>query len=141
MISSAKAHHEKTLIQNLTTNPNTLYGYVKSRSKIRASISKLVKSARSLTKHDSEVVKELSGFFIQEDPSSVPEILLRVNSSLNEICIAKEEVYSQLSCLNPNKTTGSDGLHPSLLKKLCCIPYKTTIFAIFSVLVHRRDSK
>ena len=100
-----------------------------------------MKSARSLTKNDSEVVKELSGFFIQEDPSSVPEILLRVNSSLNEICIAKEEVYSQLSCLNPNKTTGSDGLHPSLLKKLCCIPYKTTIFAIFSVLVHRRDSK
>jgi len=44
MIISAKAHHEKTSIQNLTTNPKALYGYVKSRSKIRTSISKLFKS-------------------------------------------------------------------------------------------------
>ena len=75
MIISAKAHHEKTF-----TNPKALflflflsalpvrhwsralYGYLKSRSKIRTSISKLVKLDGSLTKNVSEVVKELNGF-------------------------------------------------------------------------------
>jgi len=111
-----KAQHEKTLIQNLTSNPKALYGYIKSKNKIRASISKIVKLDGSLTKSDSEAAKELNRFFqsvfTQEDPSSVPEFLPRVNSSLNEICITEEEMYCQLSGLNPNKTQGPDGLHP-----------------------------
>jgi len=60
MISTAKVHHEKALIQNLTSNPKALYGYVKSKSKIRASISK---PDGSLTKNDSETAKELNRFF------------------------------------------------------------------------------
>jgi len=73
-----------------------LYGYVKSKSKIRASISKIVKLDGSLTKNDSETANELNRFFqsvfTQEDPSSVPEFLPKVNSSLNKICITEEEV-------------------------------------------------
>ena len=79
-------------LQNFTFNPKALYGYAKSKSKIRASISKIVKPDGSLTKNDSETAKELNRFFqsvyTQEDPSSVPEFLPKVNSSLNEVCIS-----------------------------------------------------
>jgi len=50
-------------LQNFTFNPKALYGYAKSKSKIRASISKIVKPDGSLTKNDSETAKELNRFF------------------------------------------------------------------------------
>ena len=120
MITSAKAQHDKILIQNLTSNPKALYGYVKNRSTVKTSISQLEKPDGSLTNDDNEVVEELNNFFqsvfTQEDPSSVPEFPTKVNSSLKEICIAEEEVHDHLSSLNPNKAPGPDGLHLHLLK-------------------------
>ena len=76
MISSAKARHDKILIQNLTTNPKALYGYVRDKNKVKTSIGQLEKLDGSLTNGEKEVVEVLNDFFqsvfTKEDPSSIP---------------------------------------------------------------------
>jgi len=48
MITFTKVQHDKTLIQNLSSNPKALYGYVKNGSKVKISISQLEKPDGSL---------------------------------------------------------------------------------------------
>ena len=79
MITSAKAQYDEFLKQNFTSNPKALYGYIRDKSKVKASIGQLVKPDGSVTDGDHEVVEVLNNFFqsvfIQEDPFSVPRKL------------------------------------------------------------------
>ena len=110
MTSSAKARHDKILIQNLTTNPKALYGYVWDKNKVKTSIGQLEKLDGSLTNGENEVVEVLNDFFqsvfTKEDPSSIPGFSSRVGCTLDEIHITEMEVYDKLSSLNPNKAQG-----------------------------------
>ena len=118
MITSAKTHFDKILIQNLTTNPKALYGYEKS--KVKAPVGPLEKPDGTLTDDDSEVVKVLNNFFqsvfTQEDSLAVSDFTSILSYSLNEFCVSEEEVHYKLFSLNPNKAPGPDGIHPCLLK-------------------------
>jgi len=68
MIKSAKActRYDKLLIQNLTSNPKALYGYIRDKNKVKTSID------GSLTDGDNEVAETLNHFFqsvfTKEDP-------------------------------------------------------------------------
>ena len=100
MITSAKAQFDNVLIQNLTTNPKALYGYVRQKSKVKTSVGPLEKPDGSLTDDDSEVVDMLNNFFrsvfTQEDPHAVPDFAPKVNCYLVKICITMEEVHDKL---------------------------------------------
>ena len=119
-ISSAKTRHDKILIQNLTTNPKALYGYVRDKNKVKTSIGQLEKLDGSLTNGEKKVVEVLNDFFqsvfTKEDPSSIPGFSSRVGCTLDEIYITEMEVYDKLSSLNPNKAPGPDGVPSQLLK-------------------------
>ena len=76
--SQCKAKYDESLIHNFTSNPKALYGYRRDKSKVRASISQIIKSDGSVTNDDHEVVEVFNGFFqsvfIKEDPFSVPMV-------------------------------------------------------------------
>lgn len=41
MIISAKAQHDNSLIQNFTSNPKALYGYMRDKAKVKALIGQM----------------------------------------------------------------------------------------------------
>ena len=63
LITTAKVQHDKLLIQNLTSNPKALYGYVRDKSKVKTFIDQLEKPDGSLTDNESKVVGVLNDFF------------------------------------------------------------------------------
>ena len=97
MITSAKAQYDEILIQNFTSNPKALYGYIRDKNKVKTSIGQLEKPDGTLTDGDNEVVEVLSDFFqsvfTREDPSFVPKVTPKVGCTLNEIYITESEVY------------------------------------------------
>ena len=72
LITTAKAKYDELLIHNFTCNPKALYGYIRDKSKVKASISQIIKSDGSVTNDDHEVVEVFNGFFqsvfIKDDP-------------------------------------------------------------------------
>ena len=62
-IRSARNSYKQSLLDNLHSNPKTLYSYIKSKQKIRPSIGPLEKSDGSLTADDQEVAEILNQFF------------------------------------------------------------------------------
>ena len=135
LITTAKVQHDKLLIQNLTSNPKALYGYVRDKSKVKTSIDQLEKPDGSLTDNESEVVGVLNDFFqsvfTQEDPSSVPNFPFKVGCTLNEIYLTEAEVYNELSSLNPYKAPGPDSVHPNLLKN-CASSLAHPLFLLYT---------
>ena len=81
------------------------------------------------------MVEVLNNFFqsvfTQEDPLSIPILTPTVSCSLSEVSVSEEEVYEQLSLLNPNKAPGPDGIHPCLLKNCA----NTVIRPLFMIVV------
>ena len=43
LITTAKAIYDESLIHNFTSNPKALYGYIRDKSKVKASISQIIK--------------------------------------------------------------------------------------------------
>ena len=77
------------------------------------------------------MVEVLNFFQFVEDPLLVPILTPRVSCSLSEVSVSEEEVYEQLSLLNPNKAPGPDGIHPCLLKN-CANTVTRPLFMIFA---------
>ena len=134
LITSAKVQHDKLLIQNLTSNPKALYGYVRDKSKVKTSIGQLQKPDGLLTDGENEAVGVLNNFFqsvfTREDPFSVPKFSPRVGCTLNDIYFTETEVYNKLSSLNPNKASGPDCVHPQLLKN-CASSLAHIVYSVF----------
>ena len=135
LITSAKVQHDKLLIQNLTSNPKALYGYVRDKSKVKTSIGQLEKPDGLLTDGENEAVGVLNNFFqsvfTREDPFSVPKFSPRVGCTLNDIYFTETKVYNKLSSLNPNKAPGPDCVHPQLLKN-CASSLAHPLFLLYT---------
>ncbi len=114
---------EKSVAQNIKTNPKLFWKYVHSKTKTRQPISDLQKEDGSLTVNDHEKAEVLNQFFTsvftKEDLSNMPTVEKhQVPKDLDSIYITVEEVQKGLSRLKTCKSPGPDGLHPLVLKEL-----------------------
>ena len=50
LITTAKVKYDESLIHNFTSNPKALYGYIRDKSKVKASITQIIKSDGSSNK-------------------------------------------------------------------------------------------
>ena len=62
--------------------------------------------------------KQFASVFIDEPAGGIPILTSRTNSRIADLVIMIDMVKKELVCLNTNKSTEHDGIHPRLLKEL-----------------------
>ncbi|KAI8486093.1 hypothetical protein Bbelb_361930 [Branchiostoma belcheri] len=117
-----KAHRDYVsnyLETNIEENPKAFWSYVKSIRQDSTGASAL-RHQGVLTSDPKEKADALGAqfesVFTREDKSIVPTLGEPTAPTIPPINISVEGVAKQLSCLNPNKSTGPDGKPPRLLK-------------------------
>ena len=117
-----KKMKEKTIAQNIKSNPKNLYRYISSKTKPMEDISHLINDQGNLTKDDKEKCEVLNDFFssvfVDEGDGPVPTFTSDYKSELSNISITNEDMQKALYKLNSTKSPGPDQVHPRVLKEL-----------------------
>ena len=118
---SAKKSFEKKIANESKSNPKAFYKYANSKLKVRAGIADL-DTPEGIATTDRQKAEALNSFFTsvftrektdeipQPDPSDVDPI--------SDLIITEGKIMKKLKSLNPNKSSGPDGLHPRILQEL-----------------------
>ena len=113
--------YEKSLTNQIKTNPKVLYRYIKQKQKVKDTIGPLERDDGTLVDSGVDLANDLNKFFestfVHEDISDVPDFPDRVHDNICEIQVTKKCVVDKLLNLNVNKTPGPDDMHPYLLKQ------------------------
>ena len=129
-----KRKKELRIAKNLKNNTKSFYQYISSKTTKKDNIPDLLKKDGSKTKDDAEKSAELNEFFssvfTNENNSSFPHMDNRVNkdTSLTNADVSVDDMKSLLQNLNPDKSPGTDEIHPRLLKECASSlakPFKT----------------
>ena len=113
--------YEEKLVKKFKNNPKALYSYLKSKQKVKDTISHLVKEDGSVIDSNEDIATALGQFFettFIEDTyliDHIPELSEKTMCKLPDITITEQSVLSGLLRLNSNKTPGPDKIHPCLL--------------------------
>ena len=122
----AKVKYERKIVSQLKTNSKPFYNYLKSKSKIKRTVSSLKDSTGNLTKSPQETADTLADFFQsvfteeQYGPLTEDGYISRkhINGIMQELTILPADVSKLLLELDINKAMGPDKVHPKLLKFL-----------------------
>ena len=102
-------------------NPKQFYQYVSSKINKKDPIPDLIDENGVKTTSDTEKSTLLNNYFssvfTKEDPDNIPKLTQKIESS-NEINTAEvtlEEMTKILQNLKPDKSPGTDEIHPRLL--------------------------
>jgi hypothetical protein len=111
---------EKNLVFD-TKNPKRLYTYINSKQKVKPRLNSIISSTGETVTDNESIANILndhfSSVFVKEDGSDrLPVFNSRTAERIESITITNSTVAKLLSELNPNKSTGSDGVHPHVLK-------------------------
>ena len=116
---SAKVDYESRIVNCFASNPQKLYGHLRSMKAINAPNFVVYKSS---TLFDPVAKAEaFNNFFNSTYTSSqfsMPPLdcMPTPSTQLSHCEVSPEEVYQALSYLDPGKAVGCDGMHPSVLK-------------------------
>ena len=104
-------------------NPKKFWQYINRPTKIETGIGDLETPSNGLTGNDKDKAEILANFFsnvfTQENMENMPTVTMsKSNGGLESYEIGVEDVRKKLSILNPNKSPGSDNLHPRILRKM-----------------------
>ena len=122
-IRQQKRQKEMDIAKNIKTNPKTFYQYITSKSTKKDKIPDLIKPDGTKTKNDTEKSSLLNDFFCSvftnENCSSMPQMSSKVTSEncIDSTSVSVEEMSTILRNLKPNKSPGTDEIHPHLLKE------------------------
>ncbi|XP_076058263.1 uncharacterized protein LOC143035280 [Oratosquilla oratoria] len=114
---------EKTIAQNVKSNPKIFWKYVQSKTKASVSICNLYKDLNktSKTKDDNEKATVLADFFssvITKEPEGlIPEVEVKDIPMLSQIEFSSKDIISVIDKLQRNKSPGPERLHPRILKE------------------------
>ena len=122
----AQRNFEAKLAKDVKRNPKPFWKYVHSKTKSKSRIPDLKtrkNNGEGKTENDQEKAEVLSDYFkdvfINDDGVNMPQVDININhAKLDKIEITREAVLKKLKALNVNKTPGSDGIHPRVLKEL-----------------------
>ena len=104
-------------------NPKKFWQYINKTTKIVTGIGDLETPSNGLTGNDKDKAEILTNFFssvfTQENMENMPTVTRsKSNGGLESYKIGVEDVRKKLSILNPNKSPGSDNLHPRILREM-----------------------
>jgi hypothetical protein len=122
-IGKSKQTFERKVATESKKNPKAFWNYVKSKTVLRESISKLRNPANdTMTTDDTEKANILNTFFSNmftpENLLSTPIINPRNNGTiLKDILITPIAIENKLKGLNPNKSNGPDEIPVRILKE------------------------
>ena len=132
-IRSTKRQKEIKIAKNIKSNPKTFYQYIASKSTKKDKIPDLIKQDGSRTTNDEEKSTELNNFFssvfTNENCSDMPIMQDKVNeeNSIDNVTVTQDEMKKLLKDLKPNKSPGTDEIHPLFLKECATslsVPFK-----------------
>lgn len=117
---------ERSIAENIKSNPKRFWNYVNSTRKVRTGISDLMGlngDDQQMAVKDSDKAEVLAKFFssvfTKEPSGDLPEFNTRtVNHPFEKIICNPLVVEKILANLNENKSQGPDKIHPKVLKEL-----------------------
>ena len=118
-----KRNKEIHIAKNMKDNPKSFYQYINSKTTKRDNIPDLIKQDGNKTKNDEEKSSTLNDFFSSvfttENLNSMPVIDDKISSDkfLHTVTSTEEEMKTLLKNLKPNKSPGTDEIHPHLLRE------------------------
>lgn len=121
LVLKAKRDYEKTLIKDIKKNKNKFWSYIRSKTKIKENILRVVNETGTLTENDTETASQVNKSFVsvftKEDPNipTPPTDYNYHGSILDDIDITEENLHNVLAKLNLSKAVGPDGITPHLL--------------------------
>ena len=116
-------NREKDVANTAKANPKKFWQYINRTTKIVTGIGDLETPSNGLTGNDKDKAEILANFFssvfTQENMENMPTVTMsKSNGGLKSYEIGVEDVRKKLSILNPNKSPGSDKLHPRILREM-----------------------
>ena len=107
-VRSAQMTYEEKLVKHFKTNPKAIYAYLRTKQKVKETISHLVKQDGSVIESNEDIATPLGQFFKttfnEENLDHIPELPERTTSRPSNITITEQSVLSGLFHLNSNKT-------------------------------------
>ena len=121
-----KISYEKKLVKGLRANSKPFFRYLRSKNKLKKTVSELDNPSGERTKTPADTAEILSQFFQSVfQPETYGPLLEKcyesnntLSSIMEKLVIQPDQVKKLLSVLNQNKSMGPDNLHPKLLKFL-----------------------
>ena len=124
IIRRAQKDMENNICSKVDTNPKIFWKYVKSRSKTGERIPDL-ETETGMATTDQEKSEALSSFFTSvftdEPRGPLPDFTLPTGTEapiIDPMEMNREDIRKKLTSLNPNKSSGPDGVHPRILKEV-----------------------
>ena len=115
--------YENKIVGVIKTKPKVFYKYMRSKNKIKESVSALKDEHGKLSKSPKDAANLLANFFAttftNEPMGPLEEKCYKTcDSFIEDLDITPELVKKHLSKLDQSKSMGPDGIHPKLLANL-----------------------
>ena len=130
-IRRARRQFERKLAKECRTNNKGIWNYVRNRTNTRGGTGELFKEDGTLTQDDREAAEVLNQHFFKtftkEDTTNIPHVTSKnlTTETLTTFEITEELVKKCLLQLKTDKSPGTDGISPIILKEmseLLCVP-------------------
>ena len=142
---SAKIKYEKKITSNLKHANKPFFAYLRSKTKLNVTLTKLRKADGSETVDAKDTADELSSFFgsvfCEETFGPMEEDCYKSHFGciIDDMNIDIDDVKKELLSININKSQGPDGIHPKLLRALAGNQeFVNAVFRLFSACVSTR---
>lgn len=123
-VRQAKIAEEHRVALACKDNPKEFFSYVNSRKPARNCIGPIRTSQGVLVTSDAHIAAELNEYFVsvftREDVTVMPGPVVNYagQMALTEIVCTVGEVAAKLDSMDPNKSAGSDGFLPKVMKNV-----------------------
>ena len=124
-VRKSKPNFEHKLAQNIKSDSESFYAYVRSKQNVRDKVGPLQDNAGNIITQGFLMAEELnmhfSSVFTREDTSSIPVPETKFKGSeggrLGQLVVTPEVVASKINNMKENKSPGVDGISPKILKE------------------------
>ena len=117
-----KRNKELSIAKTCKHNPKSVYSYINERRIVRDNIGPLKTLDGTVITTDNDLVNTMNNYFCSvftiEQLNDVPQLGQYEGNILDTFNFSTEEVQEKLKHLNIYKSTGSDMLHPRILRVL-----------------------
>ena len=132
----ALRNYEKSIVEGSKRNPKLFYKYVNNRIKGKSSIPNIVRGDGQRIDGSGDKAEEFNKFFTsvftKEDQNQKLKCQeIRCDTSFDGMILSKEEVRKALLTLNPDKSSGPDGIHPKVLRE-CAMVLDHPLYLLFN---------
>ena len=124
-VKKSKRNFEYKLAQNIKSDSNSFYAYVRSKQNVRDKVGPLEGNFGNIITQGFLMAEELnmhfSAVFTREDNSSLPVPETKFKGSelerMGHLVVTPEVVASKINNTKENKSPGVDGISPKILKE------------------------